>query len=312
MNKKRIGIVIGSILIVGSLFTGCKEYDKPELVEISPSQTAFLIPLEGKTSNQAQLQSEDFLKKNLVSGKRIEVPHRWLQEGRGTLIEDGKWIPTSKVIIVERKPETRNWTTDTGTGTSAKNEGIKAETKESIAFSANMNCTAQIDEADAVKFLYRYNGSSLATIMDTEIHSRITTDFVEQCSQYALADLLLHKQDVMENIRKDVIPYFKERGITITAIGISGDFSYTNTEIQKSIDDKFKAEKSVQTAQSQADAIRIQASTLEDTMKLKELELKKQELDNQEKAIAKWNGSMPTVQSSGNGNGTIFNIPLTK
>jgi len=309
MNKYRIGLILGSILTIGWLFTGCKPYQKPIIEEISPSQTAFLIPLEGKTSNQAQLQSEEFLKKNLVAGKRVEIPTRWLQEDRGAILEEGKWIPTATLIKVERKPETRNWTSDSNSGTSNKNEAIKAETKESIAFSANINCTAQIDEVDAVKFLYRYNGTSLATIMDTEIHSMITSKFVEQCSQYALADLLLNKQVVMENIRKTVIPYFKERGITITAIGISGDFGYSNPDIQKAIDDKFKAEKSVQTAQSNADAIKIQASTLADTMKLKELDLRKQELDNQKAWVDKWNGQLSTYNGLTN---SMIQLPNTK
>lgn len=305
MIKKKIALILLPIMIGGCL-VGCKAYDKPEITTITPSQTAFLIPLDGDSAKQAKLQSEDFLKKNMVAGKRVQIPHRWLKEGRGIIWEDGKYIPTAQLIIVERKPITRNWTKDSSTGTSVKDESIKAETKESIAFGANFNCTAQIDETDAVRFLYRYNNATLDSIMDSEIHSRITTDFVEQCSQYNLSDLLINKQTIMENIRKDVVPYFKDRGITITALGISGDFQYTNSEIQKSIDDKFKAEKSVQTAQADADAIKIQSSTLEQSMKLKELELKQKELDNQSDAIKKWDGKLPTTNGTGN---MLFNIP---
>lgn len=298
-NKIKL-LVLGSIVTVSMIgFTGCKSFDKPELIEITPSQTAILLPLEGEISNQSKLGSEEFLQKNLVSSKRIEIPHKWLKEGRGIIFENGKYIPTHKLIVVERKPETREWTADDKSGSNAKNDGIKAETKESIALTSNMNCTAQIDEDKAVKFLYRYNGATLASIMDTEIRSRITTKFVELCSQYTLSELLVNKAKVMEEVRNDAIPYFAERGITITALGIAGDFTY-NPEIQKSIDEKFKSEKSLETqkaenekvvskAKADAEALEIQAKNLDKQIQLKQIEA-------QFEWIKKWDGKVPQYQ----------------
>ena len=46
---------------------------------VNPSQTAFLVPLEGQTSNQAAFQSEDFLKQAQVATKRIQIPQNILK-----------------------------------------------------------------------------------------------------------------------------------------------------------------------------------------------------------------------------------------
>ena len=150
--KKKLGILL-SVLALSITLTGCKAYDKPEVILISPSETAFLIPLVGDTSKQGAFNSEALLAKTKISTKEIEIPHRWLKTGR--MNSNGEWRATATLIKVERKPVTREWT-ESSAGTSVKNEGIVAESKESIGFMSRMNCSAQIDEADAVKFLYRY------------------------------------------------------------------------------------------------------------------------------------------------------------
>ncbi len=310
---KKVFLMVILILTMVFLFTGCmKPYDKPELVTISPSQTAFLIPLQGETSSQKEFMSEKFLQDSKVATKEIQIPHRWLQEGR--MSNNGKYIPSATLIIVERKPETREWTENQSTGTSSKNEGIVAESKESIGFMARMNCSAQIDEVDAVKFLYRYNNKTLAEIMDTEIRAKIESAFVEQCSKYTLEEILLNKEKIMTDVRQPVISYFSERGITITVIGMKGEFTYLNKDIQEAIDNKFKTaqalitqkdenERILSKAKADAEAVRIQSESIEKSIKLKELE-------NQSKAIDKWNGQPPSYMT--NGENTIFSMPFNK
>jgi SPFH domain / Band 7 family. len=294
-------------IVVGA--TSCRPYDKPEVKVIEPSQTAFLIPLDGKTSEQSSFMSEEYLKNSKVASKQVQIPHRWLQEGR--LRSNGEYIPSMRLIVIERKPVTREWTESEKSGTSSKNEGIIAESKESIGFLAGMNCSAQIDEDDAVRFLYRYNNKPLEEIMDTEIRARIESKFVEQCSKLNLEDILVNKESIMNSVRSDVIPYFKDRGVNITVIGLKGELTYLNAEIQKSIDGKFESAKALETqrnentrvlekAKADAEAIKIQNETITQQLKLKEL-------DNQAKAIDKWNGQMPTYVSGENG--AIFNIP---
>jgi hypothetical protein len=209
------------------------------------------------------------------------------------------YVPTQNLIIVERKPETREWTEKEGTGTTNKNEGISAESKESIGFMARMNCSAQIDEPDAAKFLYRYNNKSLSDIMDTEIRARIESKFVEEAAKRNLEDLLVQKADIMNAVRADVTPYFKERGINITVIGLKGDLTYLNPEIQASIDKKFRTaqdtisqrnenERIVSKAKADADAINIQAQSINQTIRLKELEVASKKADAQIEMGKNW------------------------
>jgi hypothetical protein len=312
MIYKKIALIL---MLTGTLFlfSGCvKPYDKPEFITVETSQTAFLIPLVGDISTQKQFMSEEFLSENKVATKEIRIPHRWIQTGRMSYI--GEWRDSAKVIIVERKPETREWTESSSSGTSSKNEGITAESKESISFMARMNCSAQIDESDAVKFLYRYNNKTLEQIMDFEIRARVESKFVEECANRTLEDILLNKKDIMNTVRTDVSGYFKNRGITITSLGLKGDFTYPNKAIQKSIDDKFKSaqelitqkninEKIISEAEAKNKAIKLQKETIDTQIKMLELE-------NQKRAIAKWNGEPP--EFIGGGNGMIFNIPTNK
>lgn len=113
-KSKAATIAIGMICVFG--LTGCmKPFDRPEYVEIDTSETGFLIPLEGDGTQQARFQSEDYLKQRKIATKRVQILHRWSQEGR--LPNDGRWIPTVRLVKVNRSPVTREWITDqTGGG----------------------------------------------------------------------------------------------------------------------------------------------------------------------------------------------------
>jgi len=121
--------------------TGCiKPYDRPEYHEIDTSETGFLIPLEGEGLQQARFASEEYLKQRKVAAKRVQVTHRWSQEGR--LPNDGRWIPTVRLVKVNRSPVTREWTTPQGPSTVGQNlrggvndKAIWIESGDSVGFS---------------------------------------------------------------------------------------------------------------------------------------------------------------------------------
>jgi len=87
-----------------------KPYDKPEYVEIDTSDTGFLIPLEGDSAKQARFESVDYLQERKVAAKRIQITHRWNQEGR--ISNDGRWLPLVRLVKVNRSPLTREWTAE--------------------------------------------------------------------------------------------------------------------------------------------------------------------------------------------------------
>jgi len=296
--KKMKNKIITTTILASLILAGCSEpVNVPDIQTIEPSQTAFVIPLEGQTSNQSSFDSEAFLQNAKVATKRIIIPKRWRSLGRSP--SDGEFIPTVKVIIVERRPEGRHW---------ADKNAIVAESKESIGFSVPMSVTSQIDEPDAAKFLYRYNNKPLKEIIDEEVLNRVRSKFVEESSKFELSSLLLHKQDIMNSVRNDVVPYFKERGINITSLGMAGELTYLDDGIQASINKKFQAaqdliaqkatnEKVISKAEADAKAAQILNNP--NALKLKQIEM-------QSRWIEKWDGHTPTV--TGSGSGVMLNV----
>ena len=240
------------IVIVCCMFTGCrKPYDKPELVTIEASQTAFLIPLVGDTGNQGVFESEELLLEAKIATKEIQIPHRWVQTGRQNWV--GEWRPSAKLIVVERKPVSRSWESGESTADSA-NRAIFGETADNIGIYVGMNCTAMIEEKDAAKFLYRYNNTPLETVIDTDIKKLVEDRFNVETAKYASTDLGAKKGEIMEAVKTYVVNYFKEYGITITVLGLKEGISFENPAIQAAIDKKFESEQKLVIQQNENEA----------------------------------------------------------
>lgn len=294
-------ITLALIIVVACcLFTGCvKPYDTPEFITIEASQTAFLIPLVGDSSNQAAFESEELLLDAKVATKEIQIPHRWVQTGRKNYI--GEYRPSATLIVVERKPVSRSWESGDSAATSA-NKAIFGETSDGIGLYVGMNCTAMIEEVDAAKFLYRYNNTPLETIIDTDIKKMVEDQFNMETSKHTSTDLLNHKAEIMEAVKSNVTNYFKEYGITITVLGLKEGISYENPAIQKAIDEKFASEQklviqqneneaNIAKAEAEAESILIAAEAQAKANKL----LSESLTDNilSQMYYERWNGVLP-------------------
>lgn len=304
-SSKKIILVSAIAAMMLSLTSCVKPYDKPEFVVIEPSQTAFLVPLIGDTTNQENFESEEMLNELKVATKEIQIPHRWVQTKRWNW--QGEYKPSSRVIVVERKPETREWVND-----GAANDGIQAKTKDDIKFTVNLACTAQIDEANAARFLYRYNNKALAEIMDDEVKTKITSAVVGECAKYNQNELSSNTEAIMEKVSENVIPYFEERGITITALGLTGDFVYSDS-VQKSIDQRFQAEKEAESqeiknqqeianAEAEVEIAQMEAQAILEKQSVMDAEIRLKELENQKAWVEKWDGSVPQVVTGSDSN----------
>ena len=245
--------LVGVAVAAAFVLNGCmRPYDRPEYVEVETDETAFVLPLEGDTSQQARFQSARFLEEKKVSAKRIQITHRWSQTGR--LSSTGNWIPAVKVIKVKRSPVTREWTAETTGGTAATNQAIWVESQDSVGFSMGYSATAYIKEEDAATFLYWYPSGSLAQVMDTEIRARVQQATGEVAAKYPLDILRAKKQEMVDAARTDITSFFAQRGITITTVAMFGGMTYENKEIQAAIDKVFVAqqEKEVNKARLEA------------------------------------------------------------
>lgn len=292
---KKIFVMALTLIMLCTMFTGCvKPYDKPEFVTIEPHQTAFLIPLVGDTGTQASFESEEMLMQAKVSTKEIQIPHRWVQTRRWHWI--GEYRDTMVLIVVDRSPVTREWSSTKDVGTSTVNQAIYAESAESIGFSAGMNCSAQIySEEDAVKFLYCYNNKPLSEIMDSEIRARVESKFVEECASRTLNEILIEKEAIMEAVRTDVMTYFAERGITITVLGMKDGLEYDDPAIQTSINEKFSSEMRLTTQENENQRIISEAEAKAEANRILSESITPEILEQM--YYEKWNGVLPEVMT---------------
>ena len=309
----KLFIVISMFIVCSLSLASCrKPYDKPEFKTIEASQTAFLIPLIGDTTNQGAFDSEELLLEAKVATKEIQIPHRWVQTGRRNW--QGEWRPSATLIIVERKPVSRSWESGESTATSS-NKAIFGETADNIGIYVGMNCTAMIEEKDAAKFLYRYNNTPLETIIDTDIKKMVEDRFNIETALVTSTNLGTKKGEIMEKVRNYVVDYFKEYGITITVLGLKEGISFENPEIQKALDAKFaseqelviqqnKNEAAIAKAQAEAESILIAAKAQAEANELLAKSITDEILEQM--YYEKWDGKLPTVYGA---EGTLIQIP---
>jgi regulator of protease activity HflC (stomatin/prohibitin superfamily) len=262
--KRYIPYAVGlGLLLVGGLVAFAilyKPYDVPEYAEIDTSESAFLIPMEGESLDQSAFPSVQFLQEKKVAAKRVQIVHRWNKTG--FLPAQGHWISTVRLVKVDRRPVTRIWTKAPSSGTSAKDEAIAAESKDSVNFTMGVSCTANIPEEMAAAFLYTYPSKSLSEMMDMEVRARVQQVIAEESAKYDLEQMKAKKNDIMKAVREDVTTFFKERGIQITTVAMLGGLTFENPEIQKAIDDAVKATQLKVAAENKREAQEVENKTL--------------------------------------------------
>lgn len=240
-KKSFFNLSILTFILSIVLFGSCKPYHEDIYEEIQPNETAFVIPLEkGTKENQSQLKSIEYLETQKVVAKRVYTPTIWHQTGRRTW--RGEWIPTVKVIKVNRAPVTREWTDANETGTDKKKQDIEVESMESIGFGIGITATASIPEEWASKFLYYYSGRSLDVVMDYNVRSYIQDLLTGEFGSRLLSKCQSERKAIFEIMKSKTTKYFAEKGIRIDNIGAAGQFNYLDKDIQTAINSKFTAE----------------------------------------------------------------------
>ncbi|HVW00003.1 MAG TPA: SPFH domain-containing protein [Planctomycetaceae bacterium] len=259
---RRQDVPRAALMLVAALClttAGCyRPYQPVQLEVIDTSETAFLLPLMGDLRQQDAFASEEYLQQNLVSTKQVQIPFRWVQTGYywfGLGATNGKWVPSMRLVKVDRAPVTREWTADAHSGTSSKNEAIWVMTSDSVCFSTGWTCTARIASTeDAVKFLFNYPSGSLAEVMDREIRAKIQTEFGLEVTDRPMDELRMKATPVFKRTTECVEAFFKTRGITITNIGISGGYVYQDAKIQETLNKVFQAQQMKLTAIAETEA----------------------------------------------------------
>lgn len=242
--KNQVQLFI-AIFIAVALLVSCGPVKIEQLEEVLPSETAFLVPLEGANkTNQAKFMSIDYLNESKVATKRISMPLRKYVTGRAYF--SYKWIPTMKIIKVNRTPVTREWTGKAETGTNTRNEALWVESADSIGFGVGVNVTAMVKEEDAATFLYYFSGKPLSQVVDENVRGKVNSILSREFAAHNLEKARKMKNEVFGKAAKETIESFTTMGVTITNLGLAEGLVYADSEIQQAINNAFKAEMLIQ------------------------------------------------------------------
>jgi hypothetical protein len=276
------------------------KYDYGEYIEILPNQSAFVIPESGDTKTaQAQFGSEKFLAESKVATKRVQIPHTKLPN-TGTLSD--YYVPAARLIVVDRTPVSREWTTSANRGTSSADQGFRFETADSIGLSTSVVISAFVKEEDAAKFLYWFGtkpsaqdtdearfasvlyGRSLAEVVDGNVHRTVQAALAREFGRRSTDDAIRQKAEIMAAVEKAVIDQFAPMGVTVTTLGFADELNFENAAIQAAIDDTFMANKRAQSAQAQLATLPIQERILD-------LEIRRSDAQARQTLAGRWNGN---------------------
>lgn len=150
-----------------------------------------------------------------------------------------------------------------------------------------------------------------------EIDPQVQEAFKAVSARYTAAELITERARVKQEVLDNLKDRLEEKGryniqdIAITSFTFSGEFNkaieavqIANQKIAQARQElettKVNAEKEIAAAKGAAEAQRLQQESLTPEL------LRKMELENQAKAIDKWNGVQPTTVADGNG--LLFNI----
>lgn len=340
LSKK---IAILALLVLSS---GCyRPFEPIKLEVVLPVEEAFLLPYLGDGKKQTSSDNEQYLKENLVFTKQVKVPQQWVPKGYETMGPNGVWQDAAVLVKVDKSPVTREWTADPNSGTSNKNEAIWVMTSDQVEFSTGWTITARIESRDdAVKFLHNYPNGSLVKVLDSEVRSKLQAVFGLEVTDLPMDKLRKEATPHILSTTTSIIEFFKERGVTITNLGISGGFIYKDKTIMDTMVKVFNAEqeKSVAMAESAAQEERNKKVIFEATgiaealLKTKEAEaegiklvadakmyelekaaeqlpayISLKHLELQKELLARWDGSYPRYFMGGVDNpNMLLQLPM--
>lgn len=327
------------------LLSGCiRPFEPIKLETIKPNEEGFLLPLQGDTKKQSSSNNEEFLKQNLVYTKQVQIAQQWVQLGRMT--NDGEWRDAAILVKVDKSPVTREWTADEKSGTSSKNEAIWVMTSDQVEFSTGWTCTARIESRDdAVKFLHNYPNGSLSLVLDTEVRAKLQAEFGLEVTDLPMDKLRKSATPHITSTVDKVKSFFKERGITITNLGISGGFIYKdktildtmvkvfNAEQERSIasaaasaqeernrtvllEAEGKAEALLRSKKAESEGIKLVADAklyeIEKTQQNSEVYFALKRLELQKELINKWDGTFPRYFMGHENPNMLLQMPTDK
>lgn len=280
-------------------------YNKTDYADpffILPSESAFFIPDAGANKDsQASFGSEQYLKENKIAAKRFLVPHVKLP-ATGGYFEGDYYVPSGRLIILDRTPVNREWVSASHRGTSTKDESFPCQTAEGLDYKVGIAIAAFVTEDSAAKFLYWfgvntppgdrskpeiiftsvYYARSLAQVMDSVVRSKVQALVCQEVVKRTMDKANAEMASMMTAIQGSVEAYLASRGVTLDFIGWADTVNF-DPHVQDAINRRYVADKD----SAIADALSTKVATIQAVATAEATRT----LAN------KWNGAMPSQVS---------------
>ena len=281
--RRWLATLTAAVLVITALpYQAIAYYDKTDITEaytILPNETAFWIPDAGANKDtQGVFESEEYLKSNRVAVKRFIVPHQKLTgsgsffSGSGSFFDS--YVPSGRLIIVDRTPFSREWVAAHNRGTSPKDESFPCQSKEGLNVSVGVSIGVSVLEANAAKYLYRfgvlspagdrtdprviftslYFSRKLADVMDDVGRKKVQTLVCEQIASRSFDAVNADAVAIMKTVQDGATKYFADVGITLDFIGWADTFTF-DPDVQAAVNRRYIA------GQDQAIAAMLQPYT---------------------------------------------------
>jgi hypothetical protein len=251
-------------------------YDKADYTEayfILPNESAFFIPDAGANKEgQSQFGSEQYLRENKIAAKRFIIPHAKLS-GSGAWSDF--YVPTGRLIIVDRTPYNREWVKSVARGTAAKNQGFPVQSKEGLNITLGIAIATSVTEDDSPRFLFRfgvkpptgdrhrpeviftsvYYGRGLTEVMDGVVRDKVQALLGNEFTKRTFDEANAQAEQIMASVQANLEKYLKSVGITLDYIGWADTFEF-DPSVQDAINRRYIA------TQDEAIAQKLEPHTL--------------------------------------------------
>lgn len=243
-------------------------YDTTDYTEayfILPNESAFFVPDVGANKDsQASFGTEQYLQENKIPAKRFIIPHAKLP---GSGAWSNYYVPTGRLIVVDRTPFSREWVAQAHRGTSPKDESFPCQSSEGLDASVGVAIGASVTEANAAKFLYRFGvkppagdrskpeviftsvfyGRSLSEVMDGPVRSKVQSLVCDEFTTRPVEKINSELAKVREIVEAKVRDYLASVGITLDFFGWADTVTF-DAKVQAAMNRRYEASQDVQIA----------------------------------------------------------------
>lgn len=224
------------------------------------------------------------------------------------------------------------WTHDPNEGSPA-NEEITFTTKDAMVVSADVNLSYQLEQDKIPAFYTQFRSDDLTTFTDGYLHNVARDCFNETAGKYGVQDIMGDNAPFLGDARSCLQTRVNNIGVQVLTFGIIGaprppqtvinainakvqaqqiaiqkenEVAQAQADAQKAVAQaKGQADSQIAIATGEAESNRIRTASINPDI------IRWREMDIQQQAISKWNGTMPDVSTQGATPGMLFNIPTS-